>query len=214
MLEEITLWLVQTIGNWGYTGITVLMFLESSFFPFPSEVVITPAGYLASQHEMNLWLVIICGTGGSLLGALFNYWLALCFGRPFFVRYGKFFFIKEKSLTKADLFFVRHGHISTFIARLLPGIRQYISLPAGLAHMPLGIFCLFTTLGAGIWVSVLALLGFWFGNNQEIIHSKLHFVLYLVLVFCLIVILGYIILHRKKRQYHQSDSLSSPKKDL
>src|SRR6056297_704471 len=197
MLEEITIWLVQTIGDWGYSGITILMFLESSFFPFPSEIVITPAGDLTPKHDLNLWLIRLSVTGGSLLGAIFNYWLALYFGRPFLFKYGKYFFITKKSLSKADLFFDRHGHISTFVARLLPGIRQYISLPAGLAKMSLGLFCLFTTLGAGIWVTTLALLGYLFGHNQELITSKLHFVLYFVAIICLIIIVGYVLIYRK-----------------
>jgi len=209
MLEEITIWLVQTIGDWGYSGITILMFLESSFFPFPSEIVITPAGYLASKHDLNLWLIILSGTGGSLLGAIFNYWLALYFGRPFLFKYGKYFFITKKSLSKADLFFDRHGHISTFVARLLPGIRQYISLPAGLAKMSLGLFCLFTTLGAGIWVTTLALLGYLFGHNQELITSKLHFVLYFVAIICLIIIVGYVLIYRKRRLDQQSGQYMS-----
>ncbi len=204
MLEEITLWLVRTIGDWGYSGITILMFLESSFFPFPSEIVITPAGYLASQHDMKLWLVIVSGTGGSLLGAIFNYWLAFYLGRPFLVKYGKYFFITPKSLSKADRYFDRHGHISTFVARLLPGIRQYISLPAGLARMSLWLFCLFTALGASIWVSILAMLGFLFGNNKELITSKLHFVIYLVCIFCIIIVFGYVIIYRKKRDKKDS----------
>jgi membrane protein DedA with SNARE-associated domain len=199
MLQTIVDWLVQTIGQLGYTGIAGLMFLESSFFPFPSEVVIPPAGYLASQQAMNLWLVILAGTAGSLFGALFNYWLALKLGRPFLLKYGKYFFIKEKTLHQADDFFARHGHISTFIARLLPGIRQYISLPAGLARMNLVLFCLFTSLGAGIWVVVLALLGFIFGQNQELISRQLHTILLILLPACALLAGLYIWRYRKKK---------------
>ena len=150
MLHALVEWLVQTIGQLGYPGICILMFLESTFFPFPSEVVIPPAGYLAAKNSMNLWAVILLGTLGSLLGALFNYWLALRFGRPLFEKFGSYFLLSTKTLDKADLFFERHGHISTLIARLIPGIRQVISLPAGLARMRLDLFCLFTSLGAGI----------------------------------------------------------------
>ncbi|HOM24799.1 MAG TPA: DedA family protein, partial [Thermosynergistes sp.] len=134
-LQTLIEWLVSTIGRLGYPGIAALMFLESSFFPFPSEVVMPPAGYLAAQGRMNLWVAITMGTLGSLLGALFNYWVAVRFGRPFLERYGKYLFISEETLKKAEQFFLNHGHISTFIGRLLPGIRQYISLPAGLARM-------------------------------------------------------------------------------
>ncbi|MCK5825523.1 MAG: DedA family protein, partial [Desulfuromusa sp.] len=131
MFHQIVIWIVDTVSLWGYPGIIVLMFLESSFFPFPSEVVIPPAGYLASQGEMSLSLVIAAGITGSLLGACFNYWLAVKWGRPLFERYGRYVLLTPAALEKSEKFFARHGHISTFVGRLLPGIRQYISLPAG-----------------------------------------------------------------------------------
>jgi membrane protein DedA with SNARE-associated domain len=198
MFESFVTWLVSTIGQWGYPGITILMFLESSFFPFPSEVVVPPAGYLASQGAMRLGVVIACGTLGSLLGGIFNYWLALTVGRSFLLTYGRYFFISEKTLTKAEVFFARHGHISTFIGRLVPGIRQYISLPAGLARMHLGLFCLFTSLGAGIWVVILALLGYFFGRNQDLLMDKLHQIMFILIPACLIMIGVYIWWHRRR----------------
>jgi membrane protein DedA with SNARE-associated domain len=150
MFHHLVVWLSNTVGQWGYPGIVMLMALESSFFPFPSEVVIPPAAYLAAGGKMNIGMVIFCGTLGSLLGAVFNYWIALKFGRPFFVKYGRYLLISPKSLEKADRFFERHGYISTFVGRLLPGIRQYISLPAGLARMNILAFCTATVLGAGL----------------------------------------------------------------
>jgi len=200
MLHALVEWLVQTIGQLGYPGICILMFLESTFFPFPSEVVIPPAGYLAAKNSMNLWAVIILGTLGSLLGALFNYWLALRFGRPLFEKFGSYFLLSTKTLDKADLFFERHGHISTLIARLIPGIRQVISLPAGLARMRLDLFCLFTSLGAGIWVLILALMGYWFGHNQELVAERLHQVLLVLAPVCILGILIYIRQCRKKTE--------------
>jgi len=160
-------WVVDTVDSWGYFGIFVSMFLESSFFPFPSEVVMIPAGYLAFQGKMNLFMAIFSGVAGSLSGALFNYFLAAKYGRPFLLRYGKYFFLKPESLQKLELFFAKHGDISTFNGRLIPGIRQYISMPAGLAGMHLGKFSLYTVLGAGIWVSILALLGYYLGANED-----------------------------------------------
>lgn len=192
-------WLVRTIGSLGYLGITGLMFLESSFFPFPSEVVMPPAGYLAQQGQMSLPLVLFCGIFGSLLGALFNYWLALRFGRPFFLKYGRHFGVTPEVLDKADLFFERHGHISTFVGRLIPVIRQYISLPAGIAKMNLTRFCIYTTLGAGIWTVILTMLGYWLGANKALIHQYLSEISAGLVVFCVIVIGIYIWqLNRKK----------------
>lgn len=178
------------------------MFLESSFFPFPSEVVITPAGFLAAKKVMNIWIVILSGTIGSLLGALFNYWLALRLGRPFFEKYGHVFLVSQKSLQKADIFFQKHGHISTFIARLLPGIRQYISLPAGLTKMNLYLFCLYTSLGAGIWVVVLACIGYCFGRNQALIEDILGRLLLILIPACVLIIALYVWRYRKKRSKH------------
>lgn len=197
MFHQVVTWIVDTVSLWGYPGIIILMFLESSFFPFPSEIVITPAGYLAAQGEMSLGLVIGSGVIGSLLGAFFNYWLAVKWGRPFFERYGRYLLISHASLERADRFFARHGHISTFVGRLLPGIRQYISLPAGLARMNLMLFAVFTALGAGIWVVILALVGYFIGNNQALIGQYLHQIMIAVLLFCLLLIAAYIGVRRK-----------------
>jgi membrane protein DedA with SNARE-associated domain len=198
LLHTLVDWIVQTVGHWGYPGIIVMMFLESSFFPFPSEVVIPPAGYLAARGEMSLTLVILAGICGSLLGALFNYWLAVLWGRPFFEKYGRYVLVSEKSLDKADLFFAAHGHISTFVGRLLPGIRQYISLPAGIARMNLSLFAAFTGLGAGLWVIILALVGYYIGNNQELVSQYLHQIVLGIGGFSALLILGYV--HMRRRQ--------------
>ena len=200
ILSALTAWLVDTIGRMGYTGIISLMFLESSFFPFPSEVVMPPAGYLAWKGEMSLWLVLLSGIAGSLLGALFNYWLAVKLGRPFLIKYGKYFFVSEESINKADEFFSRHGHISTFVCRLLPGIRQYISLPAGIARMPMKSFLLFTTLGAGIWVCVLTFAGYLLGEHQDLLKEYLHVITISCIVIALAVTGIYLLIIRRRRK--------------
>ena len=191
MFHQFVVWLADTIGQLGYPGIVMLMALESSFFPFPSEGVIPPAAYLAASGKMNIGIVILCGTLGSLFGAVFNYWLALKFGRPFFEKYGRYLLVSPRSLAKADRFFERHGHISTFVGRLLPGIRQYISLPAGLARMNVFAFCAATALGAGIWVLVLAAMGYWFGRNEELVMQNLHWMTLALVVGCGILVLVY-----------------------
>ena len=200
IIGTLTEWLVNTIGSMGYTGIISLMFLESSFFPFPSEVVMPPAGYLAWKGEMSLTLVLISGIAGSLLGALFNYWVAVKFGRPFFLKYGKYFFISPESIQKADDFFSKHGHISTLVGRLLPVIRQYISLPAGIARMPMKTFMLFTTIGAGSWVFVLTFAGYLLGEHQDLLKEYLH-IISLGCIALAFIIGGvyYIIIKRRKK---------------
>lgn len=173
MIHEYAQLLVDLIFDWGYIGIFIMMAIESSFIPFPSEIVLIPAGYLASQGEMSVGLIMLSALGGSIVGALINYFLALTLGRAILVNYGKYFFIKEKSLLKMEDFFAKHGHISTFTGRLIPGIRQLISIPAGLARMNLAEFSLFTALGAGIWALVLTMLGYVLGENQELISQYL-----------------------------------------
>jgi membrane protein DedA with SNARE-associated domain len=174
MLHDIAMSIVELVNQWGYGGIFIMMFLESTFFPFPSEVAMIPAGYLASKGEMNLVLAIVVGTLGSLTGALFNYYLARKYGRKGVLKFGKYFFFTEEKLQKMEKFFVDHGSFSTFVARLIPGVRQLVSLPAGLSKMPIGKFALHTTLGAGLWVIVLTLLGYFLGENQELISEYLH----------------------------------------
>ena len=188
MLTSIVNFIVETVGSLGYIGIFLMMFLESSCFPFPSEVVMIPAGYLAYKGERNIYIAIVVGILGSLAGALFNYYLAVKFGRKFLIKYGKYFFIKEPTIVKMEEFFKSHGHISTFSGRLIPAVRQYISFPAGLARMNLFIFCIYTSLGAGIWVIILTLLGYFLGDNQALIQEYLHSIIIGILIS--LVVLG------------------------
>ena len=173
MIHDIANTIVGYIGELGYWGIFFLMFLESTFFPFPSEIIMIPAGYLAFKGEMSFILVIVIGIVGSLLGALFNYYLAHFFGRKFLLKYGKYFFISPQTLDKLELFFTKHGELSTFNGRLIPGIRQLISLPAGLAKMDIVKFSLYSALGAGIWVTILVTLGYLVGLNEALISEYL-----------------------------------------
>ncbi len=191
-MAEIVNWVVSMVGSLGYIGIFIMMFLESSFFPFPSEVVMVPAGYLASKGEMSLSLAVIAGIIGSLSGAIFNYYLAKNFGRSFLLKYGKYLFLKEDSLDKLERFFKNHGEVSTFSGRLIPGVRQYISLPAGMAKMNLAKFSLYTSLGAGIWVVILTLLGYYIGENEAIIKEYLKYITIAAVTFIALVIAIYI----------------------
>jgi membrane protein DedA with SNARE-associated domain len=193
MIHEIANTIIESIGTIGYIGIFFLMFLESSFFPFPSEVVMIPAGYLAFKGEMNIYLAILSGILGSVSGAVFNYYLALHFGRKFLLKYGKYFFLKEESLNKLEIFFSKHGEVSTFNGRLIPGIRQYISLPAGLSKMNIYKFSLFTALGAGIWVIVLTALGYFLGSNEDMVKEYLHTATLIALISVGLITLFYII---------------------
>lgn len=174
MLSELTNLIVLSVAEWGYFGIFLTMAIESSFIPFPSEVILIPAGYLAYQGEMEFAAIFLSALLGSLLGAFINYYLAYFVGRTFLLNYGRYFFISQEALIKMESFFQKYGAISTFTGRLIPGIRQLISIPAGLSRMDLRVFSLYTALGAGIWSIILITLGYILGDNQALIKSYLH----------------------------------------
>jgi membrane protein DedA with SNARE-associated domain len=198
MLEALFSRLVDLIGGMGYAGIFFLMFIESTFIPLPSELVIPPAGYLIFQNKMNWFGVIASGTAGSLMGALFNYAIAVYFGRPFILKYGKYFGITEAHFEKGEKFFLRHGSISTFIGRLILGIRHYISFPAGLARMDMKKFCLYTSLGAGLWVFILAYIGYFVGDNKALaLEISKQWSVYII-AGCALLVLIYIFIWNKK----------------
>jgi membrane protein DedA with SNARE-associated domain len=203
-------WLAtNVIEKLGYAGVFALMFIESSLIPFPSEIIIPPAGDLARRlPDWSLAGVITMGVLGSLAGGFFNYGLARYLGRPVLMRlierYGRFVRLSPSGYQAAERFFDRHGEISTFTGRLIPGVRQIISLPAGLAGMNLFTFSLFTALGAGIWVVVLALVGYWFGSEPEALKTTLRtYSLWLVGGAMLVVGAYVVILHWRRRTGHE-----------
>ena len=158
--------------TWGLLFIFVFMAIESSFIPFPSEVVMIPAGFLAARGELGLGsplvavlIALAVGVLGSLAGAYVNYYLALWVGKPFLEKYGKWFFLKPAALERACEVFNKYGAATTFVCRMVPAIRQLISIPAGIARMPLVSFTLFTALGAGIWTAILAFVGYGLGRT-------------------------------------------------
>lgn len=195
---DIINFIVETLSRFEYFGIILLMSLESCFIPFPSEIIMIPAGYLAQKGELNITICILCGVIGSLIGALINYYLCFFWGKNLILKYGKYFGINENKFEKFEKFFNKHGEFSTFICRLLPGIKQYISMPAGLAKMKLSNFIIFTSLGSGIWVSILVLLGYFIGENEELIKYYLHKILIFVTIFIIILSVFYIRKIRKK----------------
>ena len=178
--------IIQQVEQWydanmNYTNITLLMTIESSFIPFPSEIVIPPAAYVASKPEshLNIFLVVLFGTLGAIIGALINYYLALWLGRPIIYKFadsklGHLCLLSSEKIKKAEDYFNNHGKVSTFIGRLVPGIRQLISIPAGLAKMNLGSFILYTTLGAGIWNTILAFIGYLAHGQADLINKYSH----------------------------------------
>ncbi len=186
MVAVVTDWYANNMNYW---SITALMTVESSFIPFPSEVVIPPAVYVANEttsdlhvtdsYFLNVLLIVLFGTIGALLGAIINYFLAVLLGRPVIHAFadsklGRLCLLSSAKIQKAEDYFNKHGKVATFIGRLIPGIRQLVSIPAGLARMNFGIFLLYTFLGAGIWNIVLAALGYFANGQKEMIDKYSH----------------------------------------
>ncbi len=159
------------VDNASYLLVFALMVVESSFIPFPSEVVVPPAAYLAcTKGDMNVFVVVLVATAGAIVGALINYYLSMWIGRPIVYAFansklGHACLIDKDKVEKAESYFDKHGAVSTFVGRLIPAVRQLISIPAGLSRMNLGVFVIFTGLGAMIWNGVLAGLGYWLGKT-------------------------------------------------
>ena len=199
--------------TWGPLLVLFFMTVESSFIPFPSEIVMIPAGFMAARGEFfpgdSIWaalvLSIACGISGSLLGAFLNYVLALKLGRPFLYRWGKYFFLPADKLARAEQLFREYGDITTFVCRFIPVVRQLISIPAGISRMHFGRFTMFTGAGAGIWVMLLALIGYWFGTTTqgmgyaELVHAAKEMLnRYSLWIFlgCAVLMAVYIWIHR------------------
>ncbi len=173
MLEAFVRWLLDRFRDLGYPGIVVLMAIESSVLPLPSELVMPPAGYLAAKGEMSFAGVVACGVLGSLLGSLANYGLARWLGRAFFLRLGRYVLLTERGLDRSERYFAAHGEISVFMGRMLPVIRHLISIPAGIARMRLVRFVLFTGLGALVWCTILTWIGWFIGTRENVILQVL-----------------------------------------
>ena len=197
-MHALVQWLLETIGTLGYPGIFLLMAMESSIIPVPSELVMPPAGYLAYQGQMNMVVAILCGTLGSLVGAYANYFASNYLGRPLIIKYGKYVLIPREKFERVEQFFLRHGEISTFIGRLLPVVRHLISIPAGLSGMNHVRFSLYTLLGAGIWCSILTGIGYVIGEEQQLIMQYAHRAVIWVVLFSVILIAAYVWWHRRR----------------
>ncbi len=216
---------VELARIWGPLIVLILMAVESSFVPFPSEIVMIPAGFMAARGEFvpaaalpGLLTAVACGIIGSLLGAWLNYWLSLRLGRPFLYRYGRYVLVSPSALGRAEAVFRRHGEVATFVCRLIPAIRQLISIPAGLSRMNFRRFSLFTGLGAGIWVTILALIGYTLGaQTQEMTYPVLVHAgketarenLVWILVGCAMIIAVYGWVHHRVMRGRSSDPAGS-----
>lgn len=207
MLHSFFQWLIDTVSTLGYPGLVLLMAVESSVLPLPSELVMPPAGYLAAKGQMDPFVAVLAGLLGSVLGALANYGLAIWLGEPFLRRFGRYVLISPASLDRAESFFLRHGEIGTLLGRLVPVVRHLISIPAGMARMNLPRFVGFTALGAGAWCAVLVYIGWLIGQHedalgaaaQQAFTAQAHaWVVYRVLPVVALILIGYVIWYRRR----------------
>lgn len=177
ILHSLSNWSANIILSFGYPGIAFISLVENIVTPIPSEAVLPFAGFLSIQGELNIWLIAISATLGSLIGALIIYWFGLygkeTFVRKFIRKYGKWFFVDEKSLDSAEEFFIKHGMKAIFFGRLIPIVRSLISLPAGFAKINIMKFIIFTSLGTFIWSFILVYAGVLLGENWELVGSWL-----------------------------------------
>lgn len=199
MGERVTTLLLEWMGQLDYLAIFVLMAMESSIFPVPSELVMIPAGYLVSIDKLNWTGAILASSLGSIAGSLGSYYLAAWLGRPVIARFGRFFLITDAHLQKTETFFARHGEISIFTGRFIPGVRHLISMPAGVGRMPLPPFMIYTLLGATIWNVILLVFGFVIGENREWVRQHTHWVVLAALLGALLLIGGYVLWQKRRR---------------
>lgn len=199
-MHELINFIVSLVWELGYFGIFAMMTLESSFIPFPSEIAMIPAGYLASQWEMNFVLAFAAGTWGALFGASINYLLWYKLGTPIvkalISRFGKYIFVKPSHYSLAENYFAKHGAITTLLARFIPAVRQLISLPAGTFHMNIPKFLFYTGLGAGTWNLILMTIGYIAGENKELISQYSTQAIIATLVFIIVVWIAYYLTHK------------------
>lgn len=201
LFSSITTWYLEYIN---YGTIVLLMSIESSFIPFPSEIVVPPAGYKAAQGSLNVLGVFFAATAGALIGAIFNYYFAYFLGRKMLYRLADgriahFLLIDGQTLEKAEQYFIKYGRSSTFIGRLIPAIRQLISLPAGFAKMNFKPFLIFTTLGAGLWNIILILLGYFLYTQKELL-KKYYTDISIFFLVCGAVFFGYMLYKGLKKE--------------
>ena len=197
MLHGAFVWMMELVREWGYPGVILLMAAESSIFPVPSEVVVPPAAFWATQPEthLNIYLVVLAGTFGSWLGSAITYWVSYALGRPLIFRYGKYVGFSPEKLLMAENWVRVYGTEGIFFARLLPVVRHLISIPAGICRMPFAKFSAATTVGAAIWCSILA----WFGTKiitapmlqdaNKMVEEVKHQMHWIVALICLIAFL-------------------------
>ena len=208
-MHQMSAWVLAIMAKFGYLGIVLAMFAENVFPPIPSELIMSAAGFAASKGDLNILLVIVAGTFGSVLGALPLYYLGSLFNEErlviFTKRYGKYVFIKPEDILSSNVWFDKHGKKAVFFGRMVPGIRSLISIPAGMNRMPLVSFLILTALGASIWTTILTLAGFYLGKNYEVIATMLAPYSKVFLLLAIVIIIVWFIKGRLSDQHNSNN---------
>jgi membrane protein DedA with SNARE-associated domain len=203
VLHQLAHWAQGIIRDLGYPGVFVLIMLESTLVPIPSEVVMPFAGFMASKGEFSLPVILLINSVGAMIGSGISYTIGVVGGKPFLVKYGKYFLVSQHEITRTEAFFAKHGKKTILIARFLPVIRHVISVPAGVARMSLPAFFLQTFLGATIWGGVLIVLGYYLGTNWEAFTETLERVdlpIKIILVLALVALgIRFVVRRRRER---------------
>lgn len=196
-LTAMTTWLFLKIGYW---GVLVLMTIASTFIPLPSEIILAPAGFMVAQHHMNFWIVLLMAMCGSMIGSYINYYLGATLGREFLLRYGKFFGFSQKKFQWMERVFLEYGAISTLIGRVIPLVRNYISIPAGIVKMNPVTFFIYTFIGSLAWVLFLVTIGFYVGNNMLLVSDYVHRFLPYLIGGALLILGVYLVWHHYQKR--------------
>ncbi len=192
--------MIDLIESLGYLGIFLMTLVEGSFIPIPSEITIIPAGYLVAKGKFTLINVMFWSLSGTIAGVFISYFTAYYFGRNLLMRYGKYIFIDSSKLSKIEAFFMKHGHISVFIGRILPGLKHFISFPAGLARMDIKLFSIYSICGATLWVSILVFIGYSIGDNEELVAKYIKRINYVAITLVILLIAIYSYLRRERNE--------------
>lgn len=198
MFSTIIDYIVQFVDSLGYIGIFIMTVIEGTLIPIPNEITMIPAGYLVATGKMHMFGVLVAGIIGNLVGGLISYYIAYRYGRSLMTKFGKYFFFTEAKLAKVEKYFADHGPISIALGRIAPGLKHFISFPAGLAKMDLKLFSIFTIIGGGIWIIMLVMIGYLIGDNEAAIGSYLQKIQWFIIGGIILVIILYIYLKKRK----------------
>ena len=199
-MEAFALWLVNFVHEVGYLGLFLAMGFGNMLVPIPVEAIMIPAGYLVQQQHMNFWLVIAAAVVGDICGSLISFYFAMHFGRRVLVRWGKYIGFGQDKVDMLQNFFISHGEVSVLTGRLVPGLRHFMAFPAGLSHMNVKRFVLYTGAGGGLWSGILVFLGYLIGDNKELVNRYLPYVEGAVIAGVVVMIVVYVKRHRRQKK--------------